>query len=214
MNAESHCQISLSVSTLGILVIPPTRITSEMSLLPTSASLMAFSQGVTVLCTSSETRLSNLERVSWRFMCLGPDASIVRNGRLISVYLEILVPSHCTYNTVRWLHYLHWRWQLDFCFLCSLSYPLNSHGVWRDINSLLDIIQVCGKKREKAEKVKKKMYWQPQGRFELPTPGLQDQCSNPWATEAWHTHSREVTYVSLELSDEMLDEGVVKVFTT
>ena len=24
----------------------------------------------------------------------------------------------------------------------------------------------------------------PPGRFELPTPGLQDQCSNPWATRA------------------------------
>ena len=60
----------------------------------------------------------------------------------------------------------------------------------------------------------KKMYWQPQGRFELPTPGLQDQCSNPWATEAWHKHSCEITYVSLEFGNEMLDEGIVEVFTT
>ena len=35
------------------------------------------------------------------------------------------------------------------------------------------------------EKGKKKRFSiQPPERFELSTPGLQDQCSNPWATEA------------------------------
>ena len=31
---------------------------------------------------------------------------------------------------------------------------------------------------------KRKFLFQPPERFELSTPGLQDQCSNPWATEA------------------------------
>ena len=38
--------------------------------------------------------------------------------------------------------------------------------------------------RKKGTKEKKKKSWQPLERFELPTPGLQDQCSNHWATEA------------------------------
>ena len=32
--------------------------------------------------------------------------------------------------------------------------------------------------------MKRKWGKQPPERFELSTPGLQDQCSNPWATEA------------------------------
>ena len=72
--------------TFGILVIPPTNKTSLMSLFPTSASFSAFSQGATVLPTRSDTRDSNFDLVSWRFMCLGPDASIVRKGRLMSVW--------------------------------------------------------------------------------------------------------------------------------
>ena len=35
-------------------------------------------------------------------------------------------------------------------------------------------------------KIKRKEEWlKPPERFELSTPGLQDQCSNPWATEAY-----------------------------
>ena len=35
-------------------------------------------------------------------------------------------------------------------------------------------------------KMKRKEGWlKPPERFELSTPGLQDQCSNPWATEAY-----------------------------
>ena len=33
-------------------------------------------------------------------------------------------------------------------------------------------------------KIKKKFNLKPPGRIELPTPGLQDQCSNHWAMEA------------------------------
>ena len=35
-------------------------------------------------------------------------------------------------------------------------------------------------------KMERKEEWlEPPERFELSTPGLQDQCSNPWATEAY-----------------------------
>ena len=34
----------------------------------------------------------------------------------------------------------------------------------------------------------------PSERFELSTPGLQDQCSNPWATKATTTLSRKAKY--------------------
>ena len=37
--------------------------------------------------------------------------------------------------------------------------------------------------------MKRKEEWlEPPERFELSTPGLQDQCSNPWATEACGMH--------------------------
>lgn len=74
------------VHTLGILVIPPTRITSPMSLLLTSASCMAFWHGAMVLLIRSVTIPSNWARVSFIFKCLGPEASIVRYGKLMSVY--------------------------------------------------------------------------------------------------------------------------------
>lgn len=71
--------------TFGILVMPPTRMTSPMSLLLTSASCMAFWHGATVLLIRSATMPSNCERLSFMFRCFGPEASIVRYGKLISV---------------------------------------------------------------------------------------------------------------------------------
>ncbi|KAL8580855.1 hypothetical protein ACOMHN_017359 [Nucella lapillus] len=65
--------------------MPPTRMTSPMSDLLTSASCRAFWHGPTVRFTRGSTRDSNLDRVSFRFMCLGPLASIVRYGKLMSV---------------------------------------------------------------------------------------------------------------------------------
>ena len=44
--------------------------------------------GSMVRCTKSSTRASNFARVSEMFRCLGPDASAVMNGRLISVWAE------------------------------------------------------------------------------------------------------------------------------
>ena len=40
-------------------------------------------------------------------------------------------------------------------------------------------------KKKKKKKLKKKKEKPPE-RFELSTPGLQDQCSNRWAMEATH----------------------------
>lgn len=68
--------------------MPPTKRTSPMSDLETSASWIAFLQGSTVFRMSPSTRVSNLERLNFKFMCFGPDASMVRYGRLMSVWRE------------------------------------------------------------------------------------------------------------------------------
>ena len=69
---------SLTLScTLGMRLIPPTKITSWMSDTLRPASLMAVRQGAMVRSIRSSTRLSSLARVSFRFKCLGPDASAV-----------------------------------------------------------------------------------------------------------------------------------------
>ena len=118
--------------------------------------------------------------------------------------------NHCAYVSLRRLNIKIWQ------FFC---------GKWRQRNwFILPLAQECGVKMnirwgEKERGIngveeKKTTKCQPQGRFELPTPGLQDQCSNPWATEAWHTHNCQLTHISLEFGNEMLDKGVVKVFTT
>ena len=69
---------SLTLScTLGMRVMPPTRITSLMSETLMPASLMAVRQGAIVRSIRSSTRLSSLARVSLMFRCLGPVASAV-----------------------------------------------------------------------------------------------------------------------------------------
>lgn len=78
---KSSCQPCLNrpwAHTFGILVMPPTRMTSPMSLLLTSASCMAFWQGATVLLIRSATMPSNCARLSFMFKCFGPEASMVR----------------------------------------------------------------------------------------------------------------------------------------
>ena len=65
-------------------VMPPTRTTSSISAAESPASLSACRHGSTVFCTRSSTSASNLARVSFIVRCLGPDASAVTNGRLIS----------------------------------------------------------------------------------------------------------------------------------
>ena len=49
-------------------------------------------------------------------------------------------------------------------------------------------------KKEQKEKKRKNMFsvHKPPGRIELPTPGLQDQCSNRWAMEAYCTERAEI----------------------
>ena len=69
---------SLTLSwTKGILVWPPTRITSLISEVETLASLSAVSTGLRVLETRSLTKDSSLALVSFRRRCLGPEESAV-----------------------------------------------------------------------------------------------------------------------------------------
>ena len=78
--------ISFTVScTFGILVWPPTSITSSMSLAEYPASFSALRQGCLVRDTKSSTSCSSLALVRVIVRCLGPVASAVTNGRFISV---------------------------------------------------------------------------------------------------------------------------------
>ena len=63
--------------TLGMRVMPPTKMTSWMSDTLTPASLIAMRQGAIVRSISSSTRASSLARVSLMFRCFGPLASAV-----------------------------------------------------------------------------------------------------------------------------------------
>mmetsp|Transcript_26715 Transcript_26715/g.85778 ORF Transcript_26715/g.85778 Transcript_26715/m.85778 type:complete len:234 (+) Transcript_26715:724-1425(+) len=71
--------------TLGMRVMPPTSSTSLMSDAATPASRMQSLHGCLVRSRRDSTRDSSLARESWRFMCLGPEASAVMKGRLMSV---------------------------------------------------------------------------------------------------------------------------------
>ena len=72
--------------TLGIRVWPPTRITSSTSFAATPASFIACRHGSVVRSMRSMTSDSSLARVRVMTRCLGPLASAVMNGRLISVW--------------------------------------------------------------------------------------------------------------------------------
>ena len=69
--------------------MPPTRITSSISLALTPASFKAALQGSMLLVIKSSTRDSNLDLVSLTFKCFGPLASAVTNGKLTSVCAEL-----------------------------------------------------------------------------------------------------------------------------
>ena len=73
----------------GILVIPPTKITSSISSALMFASFKAALHGLMLLLIRSSTRDSNWALVIFKFKCFGPDASAVMNGRLISVWAEL-----------------------------------------------------------------------------------------------------------------------------
>lgn len=64
--------------TLGILDIPPTKITSSILSLVRPESFKQFSQGLMVLLIKLSTKPSNLDRVRLILQCLGPLASAVK----------------------------------------------------------------------------------------------------------------------------------------
>ena len=70
-------------------VMPPTRMTSSISAALRPASFSAVRQGPSVRSIRSSTRLSSLARVSFMLRCLGPEASAVMNGRLMSVSMAV-----------------------------------------------------------------------------------------------------------------------------
>ena len=71
--------------TIGMRVAPPTSTTSSTSADFMLASLSTALKGPLIRSTRSSVNCSNLARVSFITRCLGPDASAVTNGRLISV---------------------------------------------------------------------------------------------------------------------------------
>ena len=75
--------------TAGMRVCPPTRITSSMSLGLRPASSNAWRQGPMVRWIRSSVSCSSLARVSFICRCLGPEASAVIKGRLISVSITV-----------------------------------------------------------------------------------------------------------------------------
>ena len=116
--------------TLGIRVWPPTRITSSICLAVTPASFIACRQGSAVRSMRSMTRDSSLARVSVITRCLGPLASAVMNGRLISVWSvvdsSILAFSAASFS--RWRAIRSFRRSMP----CSLRYssPIHSMTFW------------------------------------------------------------------------------------
>ena len=71
--------------TSGILVEPPTRRISSISLLSRDASLRALRTGSIVLDTNLSIIFSKLDLVKSTTKCLGPVWSAVKNGKLILV---------------------------------------------------------------------------------------------------------------------------------
>ena len=74
--------------TLGIRVLPPTKITSSISPIPKPASFKAASQGTKQRVNKLSASCSNLARLNFSTRCLGTPSTAVMYGRLISVSLE------------------------------------------------------------------------------------------------------------------------------
>mmetsp|Transcript_6438 Transcript_6438/g.22065 ORF Transcript_6438/g.22065 Transcript_6438/m.22065 type:complete len:319 (+) Transcript_6438:479-1435(+) len=72
--------------TLGMRVMPPTRMTSSMAALSTPASVTHLPQGASVRSTRSATMPSNWALASFTLRCFGPVASAVMNGSDTSVF--------------------------------------------------------------------------------------------------------------------------------
>ena len=79
---------STASCTAGILVEPPTKIISSISLLESPAAFKAVWQGSIVRFTKSAINCSNLALVNVLTKCLGPEAVAVTYGKLISVCAE------------------------------------------------------------------------------------------------------------------------------
>ena len=109
---------------LGILVIPPTRITSSISLALTPASFKADLQGSMLLVIKSSTSDSNFDLVSFTFKCFGPLASAVTKGRFISVWAE-LESSIFAFSAAS---FILWRASLSVLKSIPLSF-LNSSAI-------------------------------------------------------------------------------------
>ena len=75
--------------TAGILVEPPTKTTSSISEILTSASLIAWLRGPFSLSNSLSQSDSNLALEIEVSKCLGPEASAVINGRLTVLSLRV-----------------------------------------------------------------------------------------------------------------------------
>ena len=106
----------------GILVIPPTRITSSISLALTPASFKAALHGLILLVMRSSTILSNCDLVNFTLRCFGPLASAVTKGRLISVWaaLESSILAFSAASFILWRANLSVLKSIPFSFLnCS-----------------------------------------------------------------------------------------------
>ena len=78
-------RIASAVSTtFGMRVMPPTNTNSSISSVATSASRKQASTGPRVRSNKSSQICSSLAREICALMCLGPLASAVMNGRLMS----------------------------------------------------------------------------------------------------------------------------------
>ena len=107
----------------GMRVWPPTSTTSSMSLDSTPESFNACLLGAIERWTRSSTSCSSFGRVSRMFMCFGPDASAVMNGRLMSVSWALE--------------------QLDLGLLGGLLQALDRHRVAAEVDPLvlLELLQ-------------------------------------------------------------------------
>ena len=118
----SRPKICWTVScTIGIRVMPPTRMTSSISLAFRPASLRAALHGPTVRWISSSTRVSSLARVSLTLRCFGPLASAVMKGRLMSVWvaLDSSILAFSAASLRRWSASLSLRRSMPWSFLNS-----------------------------------------------------------------------------------------------
>ena len=82
---------------------------------------MAFSHGAIVRSMRLATSDSNFDLVSCMFMCLGPLESIVRKGRLMSVYKEV---RHGATEQDKSADYLHGTGELHLGLLSCFSHSL------------------------------------------------------------------------------------------